>query len=321
MSSADAKNHWQRLMEQLGLVEPETPADSVEARGPVPQEQNKAGEAQREPIAAPGVPSETRPETDSQPMDHFGSGPTREIASQRLPTSAPAEPAATKSLSRLLGRSLAGELAYSHWGKIAQSLGLQLSVDVPVVPSQPSPGTGQREPVVHEESRDVWAYEIPPVEPTAAADVMSGDWQEHRGEFDVPDEVDTSGPIEVPVSLEAPSSSPDEVVSEPRRGRRRRGRRRRRLASAGGPPKMEVDRMDRDTEPELTASEVASSETTDEFEAEAVGDEKATAQHLSRFKHVKIPTWEQAVGFIIEQNLAQRARGSSDSRRGRTNRR
>jgi hypothetical protein len=35
-------------------------------------------------------------------------------------------------------------------------------------------------------------------------------------------------------------------------------------------------------------------------------------------KHVKIPTWQQAVSYIIDHNLAQRGRGGQDTRRGRT---
>ncbi|GIW92737.1 MAG: hypothetical protein KatS3mg110_0778 [Pirellulaceae bacterium] len=318
MSGSEQKNHWQKLREQLGLVAPSSddPSHGLAGRESSPPESQVLEQPlepeQRDKAAPPETPSgqvelpvagiSDAAVTPPVPDESFTKAPQRAVAK-------PSSPQAKKASNEL----------HSHWGRLAQSLGLQLDIDLPFVETTSAPAAVSADTTSGDESRDPLAYEVPPVE---VADVTSSEqalWQEHRGEFDEPESPGVLAEVQdVETSEEEPS-----IASEPHVGRRRRRRRRRRpRTSAGDATARESDPLLVDSRADAVPGPGGGGSTRptalDDHDSDDEGESDRTA---GRFKHVKIPTWEQAVGYIIDQNLAQRSRPGSDSRRGRSGRR
>jgi hypothetical protein len=289
MADSEQKNHWRSIAELLGTP---LPAES-------PDEQ-----------------------------------PTNEPAAEKIsPT--PPPPARTKKVppARPAPKSPA------NWGSIAEQLGME-------PPPEPESKDETRPPFVETESavdvRDTFTgqgdIESPAKPPRARSEEARDDWRRHRGEFEPEYELDLESPPEekdnaydaeeepeaashVEEAGEAEESldeSSREEGEPRRRRRRRRGRRGRKERPSAAEKSSEADDQQGDEEEEyeeedeveevVRATSRSSRESSDDDDD--VGD-------VGRPKHTKIPTWDQAIGFIIEANMAGRSRSHHHGSRGR----
>jgi hypothetical protein len=227
--------------------------------------------------------------------------------------------AAEHAVKPVPARRASDEL-HSHWGRLARSLGLKLDIDLPFLDTAETPAAPTPQTAASDESRDPLAYEVPPVQEPDTSPSEETHWQEHRGEFDEPESLDTLAEYE---GVETSEVEPPSAGEPPVERRRRRRRRRRPRTPAGEAISPQPDRLALDSSAQSASEPGFRDETSgppDLHDTESPSTSEADAM-AGRFKHAKIPTWEQAVGYIIDQNLAQRSRAGMDSRRGRYGRR
>jgi len=165
------------------------------------------------------------------------------------------------------------------------------------------------------EEPDLW-------EPESASDLL-----EDELEVETEQDLDTDSAIDTESSEE--EAERRRIPRRRRRRHRRRGRHPSRLQEATATYASEDEGEPFEEVPAATSAPASEERTACAEDAQAArsrsevsdvggSDEDLDSDEVSVRKHVKIPTWQQAVSYIIDHNLAQRGRGGQDTRRGRT---